>query len=153
MVCFQLSFLHDHCEINEKAEGYSDNESLCWNKENIMPSKRCKMLKPRTLRMSSIRSSGQKVSYVTIAKLKYVGYYSSSFTATDRYHEISNLGNCSNGIASGVFKKCFAVAKPSEYNFAHHLSLSQLWSNEFEAWGGGGLPLWKGRGCSSEILN
>lgn len=68
MVCFQLSFLHDHWEINEKAEGSSDNKSLCWNKENIMPSKRCKMLKPRTLRMSSIHSSGQKVSYVTIAK-------------------------------------------------------------------------------------
>lgn len=68
MVCFQLCFLHDHCEINEKAEGYSDNKSLCWNKENIMPSKGCKILKPRTLRMSSIHSSGQKVSYVTIAK-------------------------------------------------------------------------------------
>ena len=38
MVCFQLSFLHNHCEMNEKAEGYSDNKSLCWNKENIMPS-------------------------------------------------------------------------------------------------------------------
>ena len=35
-VCFQLSFLHNpHCEITEKAEGYSDNKSLFWNKENI----------------------------------------------------------------------------------------------------------------------